>query len=164
MDFLGIGDHFGGEYEANSVMDTVGTVVPSVHDIFEVFVILGRFGPENLSDRLVVEGWRVEKSEEGVVNVVAANAPRSTLCGRDQGLGFLVGLPVDGAALGVPELLKLLVVSNVFYGQLGVSPDVEVDRQNLVVQVWPLNQIFSVSFLWKLIDLPSRQIDLPRGQ
>ena len=135
MDFLGIGDHFGGEYEANSVMDTVGTVVPSVHDIFEVFVILWRFGPENLSDRLVVEGWRVEKSEEGVVNVVAADAPRSTLCGRDQGLGFLVGLPVDGAALGVPELLKLLVVSNVFYGQLGVSPDVEVDRQNLVVQV-----------------------------
>ena len=115
MDFLGIGDHFGGEYEANSVMDTVDTVVPSVHDVFVVFVILWRFGPENLSDRLVVEGWRVEKSEEGVVNVVAADAPRSTLCGRDQGLGFLVGLPVDGASLGVPELLKLLVVSNVFF-------------------------------------------------
>ena len=58
MDFLGIGYHFDGEYKANSVVDTV---VPSVHDVFVVFVILWRFGPENLSDCLVV-------------NVVAANA------------------------------------------------------------------------------------------
>ena len=44
-------------------MDTVADIVPSVHDIFGIFVILWRFGPENLSDRLVIEGGRVEKSE-----------------------------------------------------------------------------------------------------
>ena len=75
MDFLGIGYHFDGEYKANSVVDTV---VPSVHDVFVVFVILWRFGPENLSDCLVVEGGRVEKSEEGVVEVVP-NAAWSSL-------------------------------------------------------------------------------------
>ena len=41
------------------------------------------------------------------------------------------------------------------------DPPPSADRPPMPTQVWPQTQFFSVSFLWKLIDLPGGQINDP---